>query len=259
MSEITPTRRSKRADPLKPLPHPARLAVFGGCGIVIVVLLGTLMAHSAAWTGAENSVVDAVNRLGNPVFDVLALGIAGLLGPVGGVIVTVLCGGLVFFTTGDLRRAFVFVVLVGLTWLGAEGIKHIVHRARPISGNLPHHVITETSYSFPSGHTTFAVAFAIAIYFLACHTRAQIPVALLGAGFVVVVAGSRLYLGVHYPSDVLGSCLVASATIGFYTGLWNRYGLRILNRLPLLGRFGPIPGADRSSGRRSMARPAPDV
>lgn len=207
MSEIIPTRRSRRSDPLKPLTHPVRLAVFGGCGIVVVVLLGTLIAHSAGWTAAENAVVDAVNGIGNPVFDVLALGIAAVLGPVGGVIVTVLCAGLVFATTGDVRRAAVFLALVGLTWLGAEAIKHIVRRARPISADLPHHVVTETSFSFPSGHTTFAAALALAFIITYWHSRHRRTILIVAPLGVLLVALSRVYLGVHFPTDVIGAAL----------------------------------------------------
>jgi len=91
-------------------------------------------------------------------------------------------------------------------------MKAIVERARP-SGGIPS--ITETSFSFPSGHATAAVA----LYgFLAYYLWKTLPTRIekyLGVGtmlcIIVAIGFSRLYLGVHYPSDVaagflLGTC-----------------------------------------------------
>jgi membrane-associated phospholipid phosphatase len=63
--------------------------------------------------------------------------------------------------------------------------------------------------SFPSGHVTAATALALCMV-LASPPRLRRPVALAGAAFVAVVAGSVVMLGWHYPSDVVGGVLVAS-------------------------------------------------
>lgn len=228
--------------------------------VVATLILGFGAKLTPGMSGFEFRLDELLGRHHNAVGNAIALTINTVLSPPGIILILVVMFVVLLLVRRSPVNAFAVCSVAGFGWVSSEVFKLLVAQPRPDTHLLLNPLVpADGTGSFPSGHTTFAVAFAIAIYFLACHTRAQIPVALLGAGFVVVVAGSRLYLGVHYPSDVLGSCLVASATIGFYTGLWNRYGLRILNRLPLLGRFGPIPGADRSSGRRSMARPAPDV
>ena len=57
---------------------------------------------------------------------------------------------------------------------------------------------------------------------------------------VVVVALSRLYIGVHYPTDVVASVIAASAAVLFFTGLWNRYGIVLIAKITVLARFGPL-------------------
>ena len=117
-------------------------------------------------------------------------------------------------------NAFAITTVVAVGWLSSEVFKLLVAQPRPDAHLLQNPLLpSDGSGSFPSGHTTFDVAIAIAIYFLACRTRWATPAAIIGPGFALYAAGSRLYLGVHYPSDVPGSLLVAPAAICVYTGL----------------------------------------
>src|SRR5437868_1130821 len=100
------------------------------------------------------------------------------------------------------------------TWLGANiggaGVEYVlkttVHRSRPQYGAAYLH---GHSYSFPSGHTMGStVCYLLLAYLIASRpgtppTRRQL--AFLIAGLLIAAIGlSRIYLGVHYPSDVLG-------------------------------------------------------
>ena len=93
----------------------------------------------------------------------------------------------------------------GLTYV----LKYSVKRSRPYL-TYPHlqHVVSEKSYSFPSGHSSdaFATATSLSIVFPKWYVIA--PSYLWAAG----VAYSRLHLGVHYPSDVLVGCLLGTGT-----------------------------------------------
>jgi undecaprenyl-diphosphatase len=86
--------------------------------------------------------------------------------------------------------------------------------------------------SFPSGHVCFAVTLAFALYFLAHGTRGAKVVAIAGAATAVIVAWSRLYIGVHYPTDVAASFLAGSAAVVLLAGFWNRFAPRLLARPP---------------------------
>lgn len=87
-----------------------------------------------------------------------------------------------------------------------ELLKHSFHRIRP---NI--YLIKETGYSFPSGHAMMALVFyGMFIYFVFYHASFRRWRSLLAvpAIFLTLSIGlSRIYLGVHYPSDVLGSYL----------------------------------------------------
>ena len=68
--------------------------------------------------------------------------------------------------------------------------------------------------SFPSGHAVRASAVVVGLVLVSWKTRWRLSASLLGLGFIFLVALSRVYLGVHYPSDVLaGSAIAASAVL----------------------------------------------
>lgn len=97
---------------------------------------------------------------------------------------------------------------VAVSWVIAEGAKFLFNRARPFISDteIAPLIRTPSSSSFPSGHSATAAAGAIT---LSAIYPAFAP-ALVLSGFLVAL--SRIYLGVHYPFDVLAGVLIGTAT-----------------------------------------------
>jgi undecaprenyl-diphosphatase len=170
--------------------------------------------------------------------------VSDIASPVGGLAILGLwCCWLLFVRHNPVKTVTTFLV-VAVGWNSSEIAKILVARNRPPIAAV-HSLDPEIgSNSFPSGHVSFTVAAVIATYFLARGTRWQWPTALGGVAAVAVVGFSRLYIGAHYPTDVLGSVLVSTSAIICLCGLWHTWLQPRLNTIPvlspLLARFGPL-------------------
>jgi undecaprenyl-diphosphatase len=120
-------------------------------------------------------------------------------------------GVLAFLFHGRRRHALVLGGAVLLAWISSEALKTLYSRPRP---DLVPHGSYVYSASFPSGHSTLSAAtyltLAMLISSLEPKRRTKALVYGLAFGFLFTVGLSRVYLGVHWPSDVLaGWCLGA--------------------------------------------------
>ncbi|WP_016835251.1 phosphatase PAP2 family protein [Herbaspirillum lusitanum] len=101
-----------------------------------------------------------------------------------------------------------FCVLIGGTGALNFVAKQLFARSRP---DLWVSIVAEHTYSFPSGHAMHSVALACALGIFLRRTEMRYPAMMLGILFVLLIGVSRLYLGVHYPSDVLAGWSAAIA------------------------------------------------
>ena len=120
------------------------------------------------------------------------------------------------FAPGRMPGRFAAANLVGIVALN-YALKEIVQRPRPEGFRL----IAETGYSFPSGHSMVAVAFYGFLIWLIIRfeeDRLQRWIWSLALFFVVIMIGiSRVYLGVHYFSDVVAGYCVAAVWLVIFT------------------------------------------
>lgn len=102
--------------------------------------------------------------------------------------------------------------------------KLALHRARPHV--TPHLMAGAGWYSYPSGHSMMAaVVFGLAAVVWSSAWRSQerrAALVVLAAVASIVIAFSRVDLGVHYPSDVAGGLLLGTAWSGFWISRWAR-------------------------------------
>lgn len=108
---------------------------------------------------------------------------------------------------------FCMVAFIGSASLNL-GSKRFFHRMRP---SLWESVAPETTFSFPSGHAMGSMTLAFAVVLLSWPTRWRWPVLGSAFAFVLLVGASRVYLGVHYPSDILAGWAAAVVwTVGVF-------------------------------------------
>ncbi|MBO4320069.1 MAG: phosphatase PAP2 family protein [Treponema sp.] len=160
------------------------------------------------------------NNIRTPVLDTVMKGIT-MLADHGWFWITLSLVLLIFKKTRKV--GFMCCFAIGCMYLiNNVCIKNIVDRARPydvIEGLIPLGNLPDDS-SFPSGHT--AISFAVSVVLLfSTKKRFGIPAVILA----FLIAISRMYVGVHYPTDVLGGFVIGTlcACISLWLGpkLWK--------------------------------------
>lgn len=141
-----------------------------------------------------------------PAVDFTALGSATVL------TLFSLIGVVVLLLNRDRRGSAYLAVGSTGAGLGSNVMKHIFVRERP---SVVPRLIEVTGFSYPSGHSLGATSFYLLVMFLAWRYfrswQARSAIFLCAVFVIIGVSFSRLYLGVHYPSDVLSGMLLGSA------------------------------------------------
>jgi membrane-associated phospholipid phosphatase len=193
--------------------------------LIIMVLILTAIALFSKLTeevimretvGFDTRVLETLHATIPARFDWIEVGVT-TLGSLPVLALVVLVGG------GALwhRKAFRQLgVQVGVTLLSVTLnllLKTGAHRVRPHLWAGPE-VLTD--YSFPSGHTMVSTAiYGIVAYLLSLHfPRFAWPVKLLAVGLIISIGLSRMALGVHWPTDVLGG--YAAGTCVLFAGVY---------------------------------------
>ncbi len=154
------------------------------------------------------------------------LPIAKFITNLGGVCFLISLTVISFITCIVLKRKLIgaFIVLNIMISSGLNQIlKHIVQRPRPTEYRL----IDETGYSFPSGHSMVSTAFyGLFIYLIFKNVKNKyikwISIITLSI-LIILIGGSRIYLGVHYTSDVLAGFFISISYLIIYTSIINDY------------------------------------
>ena len=171
----------------------------------------------------DETVLRWFNNLSTPWLDSFFLNVTGL----GGVAFVAATGiALTAFMAARRRWRDMWVVIIGLGGAALLNIilKLLFERVRP---DLWEQLVVETSFSFPSGHSMASAALAGVIIYFIIRSRLKVWLksSLIAAAviYVALVGFSRLYLGVHYPTDVVGGWLV--------TSLWLLVAIPVIEKI----------------------------
>jgi undecaprenyl-diphosphatase len=200
---------------MEPLAAPSRSDEGGTAALAAVALggIGSFLVLSRTITGRsrrfDRAVVRAVGRARRPITNALMRGVTFFGGAIGAVGVS---AAALVLARNQPR-------LAGQIAAGALGgvtaelvLKRIFLRKRP---TMLLHLEQVASTSFPSGHSMAAASLYLTLAFVASRTRrlrGHRRTLLAAAGALAAsVAGTRVYLGVHWPTDVLGGLALGTA------------------------------------------------
>jgi undecaprenyl-diphosphatase len=201
-------------------------ALAGAFGVSLVCLVGFAWVAYGVETGSLSGFDRFVIRLvqgteTEPLTKAMeAVSLIGSTKPVTAIALTIMA--ILFFALGHRKELILFVIaLVGSTVLNSV-LKNLFERERPSL----HRLVEVAGYSFPSGHSMAAISlYGATAYLLWRHIANRTGRALLIAAAAIVVAAigfSRIYLGVHYPSDVLGAYLISGCWLAVSIGVFRR-------------------------------------
>jgi undecaprenyl-diphosphatase len=203
-------------------------------GVAVLSFLGFLSTLAAAsgtgLRGLDDAVAGVVSAMLNPVCTTL-MWFATLMGDFRVMTVETIVAAVLLAVWGHPRRAGSVVVLVlSGVWI-SESLKALVARPRPLPAIslLAESPSYANSFSFPSGHALAGILLFGSLALMLGASRVPRPLrtwaALAIAAVGVTIGASRVYLGVHFMSDVLASWLLGLTMLSTWAAavlVWGR-------------------------------------
>jgi undecaprenyl-diphosphatase len=183
------------------LPALARLAAAGALGVAARGRLADADEEARKMiAGRSNETLDKVMPVVTDLGSTYALGGAAA----------------VLWAFGKRSLARDVAAAGGIAWVAAQGAKRLYRRARPYDvDDIQILVRRPAGQSYPSGHPAVAAAMTRVL-----EPKLRAPARRFVGRIPRTVAFSRVYVGVHYPTDVIGGLLLGRAV----ADLWKRYG-----------------------------------
>lgn len=207
--------------------------------IVALVVFAALADELAEWqpfVSLDRHVDEELNEAATPWVTTAMEAVSWLGGTIGLAVVTAAASGALL-----IRRHVRAAVFVALAFIGAELLDALlkVEFARPRPSVADPVSARPGGYSFPSGHATASMAVYGALAYLAIATvrrpRARITLAAGALLLVILIGFSRVYLGAHFPSDVIGGWCVGLGWVALLALLlWGVLPVLVPRRTALL-------------------------
>lgn len=188
--------------------------------VFILLWLGTI---TGVTDEIDNLIYKSVESIRSDFLTVVLIGITELGGVVG-LFLILLITVIVLCKKNRVKEATAITLNLIISTFTYVILKNIFQRERPVTGNI---LVDEVGFSFPSGHTTNNVAFYFLAIYLVCinvkNKKVRNISCVILAIIPILIAFSRIYLRVHYPTDVIaGFCLGIVLVVLFTTFIWPR-------------------------------------
>lgn len=198
-------------------PEPRLRMVLQGIRALALIVVFTALAEQIVTrgpaAGADRSVLDWMTTHRSAMITGPAIAITDAGGPVGTVVLAVVVGVLLARRARSWTPMIVLIGTVGAASAACAAVKALVGRGRP---PIATQVLLETDHSFPSGHVTGTIALFGMIAVLLGYGRPAArrwALVLLAGAVTVVVAATRLYLGEHWLTDVVGGAVLGGIAV----------------------------------------------
>lgn len=178
-------------------------------GIFILVVSG----YNSFLKPLDNAIINFIQGLENPILTSIYLNTTNIADMKQSAIITVMIV-IILFARKFKREALFLTLTMGTCGIVMAFIKTIFNRPRP---NI-HRLVELNSLSFPSGHSISSTILYLSIALISIklmkkNTYTPILVAIVGILFIV---SSRIYLGVHYPTDTIAGISLGSVIVLIY-------------------------------------------
>jgi len=152
----------------------------------------------------NTATFEAFKLIQTPTLTLFSKTIATITEPLNALILAIIISAYLYYKN-QKSQAILLASTSLITAAIIKILKEIIQSPRPISN-----LILETGYSFPSGHTTFSIVFLGLITYIFAKPKYKIPATITSTFLIAIIIFSRLYLQVHWLTDILGGLIIGT-------------------------------------------------
>lgn len=164
---------------------------------------------------AANTFMQSIQ---NPILTTFSKFIAIVFEPIVVMLVSLLVAVYLYFKISK-RKGVLLASTTIITGILIKFLKEIFQRARPLNG-----LIQELGFSFPSGHVTMTVVFFGLMVYLFANKEHKLEAVLTATLVILLVGFTRMYLGVHWFTDIIGSIIIGGIVLALSIIIYKRLG-----------------------------------
>lgn len=187
--------------------------------LIILFIIDTILVVTGNTVNFDTTIYNAVRSINNSFFDIYFRFTTACCDPI--VIVLLV---IILFINLPKKYPINCCLLVGSGWILNFIIKNIIRRDRPNVLRL----VNEGGYSFPSAHAmTSVILYGYLIYIInkkISNKKLRFSLEILLGVLIFSICISRIYVGVHFASDILGGMILGLALLILMISLNKKYG-----------------------------------